>query len=494
MARNTIEKDELVKMLKRNVRFPAEEHFLNSDMDVVVEMHLKLLKEMAMECPNVTGKFLHSACSMAYEMKSWKAKLFADRLHDALAYCKAKKKSMTSGKKLSAAVHTVALAFGSCDSDAASSPPAAHRELPVAGSSSSQLRTPSPDRKGTGYASRKRVRCKSSWGSADEKAAIDAMNAADAASGASGKLLSSAPSEALPKDRGQILAMYGMSEKSLPASSHTRSLQRSISVASSPATVADSPLGKSPGGRAPEIEVESKAAAPIGTKPYLDSGLRCLVRLRKDGSVEKAKMEPGEDGFAVGMFPDGIKIKTEMPNVLLTDLRPMKAMKAMKAMKVMKAMKKKKAMKAMKKTKKDDSDGESYGDRASDEADEEEPEEEEEMDEPEEDEPEEEEKDAADEEEEMDEPVAKKPAAAPPGAPKQTYGLMWYKRSHSFGVRQKFFAKQQIFTVAHPGNDWPKARLKIIADQAIKKLNDDGASEGEVKAWVFAKTDREHRT
>ena len=62
----------------------------------------------------------------------------------------------------------------------------------------------------------------------------------------------------------------------------------------------------------------------------------------------------------------------------------------------------------------------------------------------------------------------------------------------SFGVRQKFFAKKQIFTVAHPGNDWSKARLEKIADKAIKKLN-DGEGESAVKAWVFKETDREAR-
>ena len=52
--------------------------------------------------------------------------------------------------------------------------------------------------------------------------------------------------------------------------------------------------------------------------------LRCLVRLRKDGSVEKAEMKPGADGFAVGMFSDGSKMTTEIPNVLLSELGPKK--------------------------------------------------------------------------------------------------------------------------------------------------------------------------
>ena len=89
-----------------------------------------------------------------------------------------------------------------------------------------------------------------------------------------------------------------------------------------------------------------KSSGPVA--PYIDSAKRCLVRLSEDGSEEKARMEPGADGFAIGYFEDGIAIKTEMPNILLADLTPPK--KAMKAMKAMKAARRAmKGMKAMKK-------------------------------------------------------------------------------------------------------------------------------------------------
>ena len=94
-------------------------------------------------------------------------------------------------------------------------------------------------------------------------------------------------------------------------------------------------------------------------------------------------------------------------------------------------------------------------------------------------------------------PVTKRPEsssppatdAATPAKELQQYGLMWYKNTTRFGVRQRFFAKKQIFTVAHPGNDWPKDRLEKIANEAIKKLN-AGEGESKVKEWVFSQTDR----
>ena len=209
MARNTIEKDDLVKMLKKHVKYPDEEKFMASEMDDLVEHFHLLLTDMASQCPHITGNFLHSAVSMAYEMKSWRCKLFADRLHDALAYCKGKKKSMTTGKKLSPLVHKVALAFSSDQVEATSAP------LPLAKGSSSPLDSPDDVEHG----SRKRVRSKSRWG----------KETADAA----------ASPTTPPTTREQILKMYGEND---PMPSRGRQLTRAISIASSPATVKDSPI------------------------------------------------------------------------------------------------------------------------------------------------------------------------------------------------------------------------------------------------------------
>ena len=88
MARNSVAKDILVRMLLGHVRVADETKFASSDIEIVVENHAKLLCELAEKCPHVTENFLTSAAVEAYKMGSWEAKMFASRLHDALAYCK----------------------------------------------------------------------------------------------------------------------------------------------------------------------------------------------------------------------------------------------------------------------------------------------------------------------------------------------------------------------------------------------------------------------
>ena len=61
MSRNGIDKDEIIKMLKKNVPHPDEKKFGISDMDFIADQHTQLLIEMAKACPHVTRKFLHIA-------------------------------------------------------------------------------------------------------------------------------------------------------------------------------------------------------------------------------------------------------------------------------------------------------------------------------------------------------------------------------------------------------------------------------------------------
>ena len=61
------------------------------------------------------------------------------------------------------------------------------------------------------------------------------------------------------------------------------------------------------------------------------------------------------------------------------------------------------------------------------------------------------------------------------------YGKMWYKNSHAYGIRQRFLAKKQVFTVACW--TWKQSDLEKIADEAISKL-ERGEGEEVVKAWV----------
>ena len=85
MARNNIDKDELENMLLNFQRVPDEDAYCNADIGKVVSGHYILLREMAAKCPNVTAKFIQQAAKSAYKLKPFQAKLFGDRIRDALA-------------------------------------------------------------------------------------------------------------------------------------------------------------------------------------------------------------------------------------------------------------------------------------------------------------------------------------------------------------------------------------------------------------------------
>jgi hypothetical protein len=434
----------LSKLLRRLLPQPDEKIYGHSDMELVIEKHLLLLQGIASHCPNVTSQFLKRAALDCYSMNRWQAKLFADRIHDALCYCRAKNHSRTSGKKLSQGVKLICAALDKEDTNALP----AHPSLPV---------LPTAGRTGTAGKS---------------LLAIE----------------DSPPTKAPPDSPHGILAMYGSEDTS---ASCTRNISRHPTLSSDDGELFSAHGDKETGegkGRAPASSSDAPTVANY--TQYLDNRLRKVVRLHKDGRLEEATMTPGSDGFALASFSDESSIVTEMPNILIDFVPAEPKKKAMKAMKATKAMKrkKKKAMKAMKKRKvKDDSEEEEK--YSEDEEDEEEVEEE-------------------DEESEVEEPVAKpakevlkKPAAHPAEeqsaaldgvAPavevvKRTYGKMWYKNSNAFGIRQQYLAKRQIFTVQN--SEWTKEQLTLVADKAIKML-EEGESEDVVKTWSRQETGR----
>ena len=80
------------------------------------------------------------------------------------------------------------------------------------------------------------------------------------------------------------------------------------------------------GGKAEESEeqdsfAEALAQAAVGLQPkpaakfkqYFDEAMARPARLYESGSLEYAIMEPGEHGFMVGVFADGVRVDTEQP-------------------------------------------------------------------------------------------------------------------------------------------------------------------------------------
>ena len=87
----------------------------------------------------------------------------------------------------------------------------------------------------------------------------------------------------------------------------------------------------------------------------------------------------------------------------------------------------------------------------------------------------------------MNEEGAEEPGAAAVGEvvniTERTYRSEYYKKNNSWGVKQCFAAKRQIFSIGGMSTGKTKAALKEIVDQAIQKM-DKGASEEDTKNWA----------
>ena len=63
------------------------------------------------------------------------------------------------------------------------------------------------------------------------------------------------------------------------------------------------------------------------------------------------------------------------------------------------------------------------------------------------------------------------------------YRSEYYKKNNSWGVKQTFAARRQIFSVGGQTSQKSKAALKKIVDKAIQDM-ENGASEEDTKIWV----------
>ena len=66
-----------------------------------------------------------------------------------------------------------------------------------------------------------------------------------------------------------------------------------------------------------------------------------------------------------------------------------------------------------------------------------------------------------------------------------TYRSEYYKKNNSWGVKQCFASRRQIFSIGGLYTRKSKAALKKIVDKAIEKM-ENGASEEDTKIWAKA--------
>jgi hypothetical protein len=221
-----------------------------------------------------------------------------------------------------------------------------------------------------------------------------------------------------------------------------------------------------------EKQKESKMIKGKESSPELQVFLesRCLCKM-SGGKKVFATMEIGPLGYAVGIFPDGTREVSSMPNVYLAVSIKPKAKakkgikpKAKKTVKAMKAMKATKAMKPMKKPDRGD-EGDEEGNDEGDEGAEE----------------------AGDEDDEMvpeAQPAMKamkkqamKAMKKPAGHDCVKYTIMLYRNSGAHALRIQ--GGKQLFqiTAASP------VQSQLILEEAKNRLQ-AGAQPEEVKVWA----------
>jgi hypothetical protein len=289
----------------------------------------ELLQDILYQELKPKKKVLVPAAKSAYDMSSVEATFLADAILKALAVCRLKSKSMTSGAKLPLSVVKIInlqkklgnkrlgtqLRFGAYK--LSQEQPEESPVLPCAPPTSSQSPTSPP----SGSASKTRL---------SPMTRLKTMSA----------IFGVTPPRAVDDT---------LVESSPELDQGTASCS-SLVAASQKENGAELDQGKAE-------EKKGKESSPL---VFMDSSVRCLCKL-SGGTRVFATMEPGPLGFAVGTFSDGLRQVSTMPNCMLTvRQQPMKAVKkkAMKAMKAMKkqAMKEKKAKpetkQAMKATKK----------------------------------------------------------------------------------------------------------------------------------------------
>ena len=82
-------------------------------------------------------------------------------------------------------------------------------------------------------------------------------------------------------------------------------------------------------------------------------------------------------------------------------------------------------------------------------------------------------------------PVLKRPASVMACDPDQQYNLMYYKRCHVIGVREKFGKKRQVMSFGGSKSSLTRDELWSIGKAAILRIQ-DGASIADAKGWAQA--------
>lgn len=395
-ARNTASPEEIAAVLKGSLSSLDQKQYLQVDLDNVVEAYQDVIVLLLKLTQRMTVSVLASAASLSFEVTAQEANAWARSICSAVSHCQSKRRSCSSGKKLPPAVFRVVQALQEVTSPRP--PPLTSRASRCSSSSNQSIDLTKKEKQGR---SRSPVR------------------------------------------RDEILALYGAGGK----------------VGAKPVL----PLGEDEVFILSSQETDCPASASVGSTSqqlatryvqYVDPLAKALVRVADGKLIATAKMSPGPDGFARGVFPGETEEHcTDMPNLYL--LPPVIKKKPAAAVR-----KKPAVLHPV------PSEEEAEDEQAPDNI----------------------------EEDEHTDPghrETQEDGFSPEEAtllkssgqrkPELKYVKMYYKNSGAWAVRQGFCAKKQLFQIKNPNKT--KDQLEKIVDAALLKLS-GGMLEEAVKTWA----------
>ena len=422
-VKNEAKPQEVMRVMRACYKSLDLHTFNMADFGLVIQNHIVFLRQCLLVTRRPNEGLLEQAGLLAFPENPSTVKLFASQLCKAVQNCRQKKGKITNGTRQIPEVLEIIKLLETESSVSAESSPRTPSRSPPPGESLSR-RAPS-----------------------------------------------SSSLDGIMVSPGRILASYGLKAKSSHAVTESREILEIYSSQEAHCSQCEPPALPAP-------KLAAAISRPTATGQvtiYLDSSRRALVRVI-DGQMHVAGMFTGPAGFAMGRFPGEIvEYSSEMPNLLLGITQAKKQPKKLKVLKKPAAKAKSKA-KAKAKSK-------SKARAQAQEQDEEEEEEEEE----EEKQPDDEDLPATQEYPEEQEAEEEEPPLAlaiVETAVVRAYGKMWYKNTKSYGIRQKFLANKQIFTVRSKDGSMKQNALMAVADAALYRLNTSQLSEQAVKTWV----------
>ncbi len=476
---------QVAKALRANLSdFPTKDKYA-VDEEEFIDTYELLLSDLIYLTKRITPGLVQQACmATGWEVDASSALFFSQRLFAAWQFFQLKKKQSTSGAKLKPAVARLVQQVKAIDSTLGEKLLKRAKVLQRIASSpkkpeNAASEKPKAQSSKAAKASKTAQAAEGPAPLAANPLPVDSQTSdvywEDVNKAACERVVAKLKASGAPRTTASLVAdtykLYGLVAplSTQCQESHSSSEKDAVSIASSSELEEERKLKKQP--------YKAQAGSPAYWDPTLGNVLMVDV---STGNILKAeKLEPGDYGFLRAYFGSRVLL-TEVPNLMLETKQP----KVMKRPAMCRQEKKKRKLEAEVEAEVVFEDEEAEEEQAEGEGEEEEIQEE-------------------DQEAEAEAPIqtsAKKgktsaskatppsssssqaaPVPIPQHAQDQSYTIMYYKHGPSYGFREKFYSKRQVFQLQSKTMK-PEA-LKMLAESTLVKLN-AGEQVEDVRLWA----------